>query len=64
MTDLILYLKMDASMAACTVENVFLFFEPATGWIPVRLEFTEDWVLVMGTGIKPVHVPYGSQVKL
>ena len=42
----------------------FSVFDPATGWIPVRLEFTEDWVLVKGTGIKPVHVPYGGQVKL
>ena len=42
----------------------FSIFDPVSGWLPVRLEFTEDWVLLEGTGFKPFQVPYGRQVKL
>lgn len=42
----------------------FSIFEPTAGWIPVRLEFTEDWVLWKGSEIETVHIPYGSPVML
>lgn len=34
-------------------------FEEKMGWIPVRLEFTDDWVLIDGSRAKPTPVPYG-----
>ena len=42
----------------------FSVFEPSSGWVPVRLEFTEDWVLMQSTEINPIHVPYGSRVMM
>ena len=39
-------------------------FEEKIGWIPVRLEFTDDWVLVDGSRAKTFPVPYGEPVML
>lgn len=37
-------------------------FEEKMGWIPVRLEFTDDWVLIDGGRAKTFPVPYGGCV--
>ena len=37
-------------------------FEEDIGWIPMRLEYTDDWVLVTGSRGKTVPVPYGDYV--
>lgn len=37
-------------------------FEEKMGWIPVRLEFTDDWVLIDGSRAKSIPVPYGGCV--
>lgn len=42
----------------------FSLFEADTGWVPVRLEFIDDWVLVDSSSAKPLPVPYGDHVKL
>lgn len=42
----------------------FSVFGPETGWVRVRLEFTDDWVLVEGGKIRKGPVPYGSRVML
>lgn len=42
----------------------FSVFEPDTGWVPVRLEFTGDWVLADGNRIRKAPVPYGNRVML
>lgn len=42
----------------------FFVFKPSNGWVPVRLEFTEDWVLMQSTGINAIRVPYGSRVMM
>lgn len=42
----------------------FLLFEPEAGWVPVRLEFTDDWVLAEGSVIREEPFPYGSCVRL
>lgn len=42
----------------------FSIFAPDTGWVSVRLEFADDWVLVDGAGGKGGPVPYGNQVIL
>ena len=34
-------------------------FEENIGWIPVRLELADDWVLIDGSRAKPIPVPYG-----
>ena len=39
-------------------------FEKNIGWVPVRLEFTDDWVLVDGAGGKRAPLPYGNRVRL
>lgn len=42
----------------------FLIFEPDAGWVPVRLEFSDDWVLVEGSGVRTAPFPYGRRVML
>ena len=42
----------------------FLIFESGAGWVTVRLEFTNDWVLVEGNVIREAPFPYGSCVML
>ena len=42
----------------------FSLCEADTGWVPVRLEFIDDWVLVDSSSAKPLPVPYGDRVKL
>lgn len=37
-------------------------FEEKMGWIPVRLELADDWVLIDGGRAKPIPVPYGGFV--
>lgn len=39
-------------------------FEKNIGWVPVRLEFTDDWVLIDGSRAKTFPVPYGDYVML
>lgn len=39
-------------------------FEENIGWIPVRLEFTDNLVLVDGSRAKTFLVPYGDYVML
>lgn len=34
-------------------------FEEKMGWIPVRLELADDWVLMDGGRAKPIPAPYG-----
>mgnify|MGYP002798121250 FL=1 len=37
-------------------------FEEKMGWIPVRLELADDWVLMDGSRAKSIPVPYGGFV--
>lgn len=37
-------------------------FEEKMGWIPVRLELADDWVLIDGGRAKSIPVPYGGFV--
>ena len=39
-------------------------FKENVGWVPVRLEFTDDWVLVDDGRAKTFPVPYGDRVML
>ena len=39
-------------------------FKENVGCVPVRLEFTDDWVLVDGGRAKIFPVPYGDRVML
>ena len=42
----------------------FSVFEANTGWFQVRLELTDDWVLVDASRAKTFPVPYGDHVML
>ena len=49
----------DAALDCC-----LSVFKENVGWVPVRLEFTDDWVLVDGGRAKIFPVPYGDRVML
>ena len=40
----------------------FRILDEMDGWIPVRLELQENWILVIGATGKMVPVPYGRRV--
>lgn len=42
----------------------FSIFDGSKGWIPVRLELREDWILVANGGRDVFPMPYGSQITL
>ena len=42
----------------------FSVLEPDAGWVSVRLELIDDWVLVDGAGGKRAPLPYGNRVFL
>lgn len=42
----------------------FSIFDSNIGWVPVRLEFFEDWVLINDNRISKAPVPYGAHVML
>ena len=42
----------------------FSVLETDAGWVSVRLELIDDWVLVDGAGGRRAPLPYGNRVRL